>query len=63
MTITKGSVHITASRGFVDYLLHNATALKFRKWIQEIPIPDELFFSSLNHNPQLGVPGAYKGQL
>lgn len=59
--VTKGSVHITACRGFVDYVLHNSTALEFREWIKGIPVPDELFFSSLNFNPQLGVPGSYKG--
>lgn len=61
MIITKGSVHVTASRAFVDYVLHDPFALEFREWIQQIPVPDELFFSSLNHNPDLGVPGSYKG--
>lgn len=61
--VTKGSVHITACRGFVDYILHNSTAIEFREWIKTIPVPDELFFSSLNFNPQLGVPGSYKGKF
>ena len=62
-TITKGSVHITASRGYVDYVLHDERALKFREWVKDTGVPDETFFSSLNFSPQLGVPGAYLGKL
>ncbi|CAH1778732.1 unnamed protein product [Owenia fusiformis] len=58
----KGSVHVTASRDFVDYLLHNKTALEFLEWAKTAGIPDESFFSSLNHNPHLGVPGSYAGE-
>jgi len=61
VTLTKGSVHITASRAFVDYVLHDDRALKFKKWVKDTGIPDETFFSSLNHSPQLEVPGAYRG--
>ena len=35
VTITKGSVHIIAQRGFVDYVLHNSQALKFREWVKD----------------------------
>lgn len=59
--VTKGSIHIIASRAFVDFVIHNETAVKFRDWIRESSFPDETFFSSLNHSPQLGVPGAYLG--
>jgi len=59
--VTKGSVHIIASRAFVDYVIHNETAIKFRDWIKKSFYPDETFFSSLNHSPKLGVPGAYLG--
>ena len=62
VTLTKGSVHIAASRAFVDYVLHDERALKFRDWVKDTGVPDETFFSSLNHSPQLGVPGAYKGK-
>ncbi|XP_060078206.1 beta-1,3-galactosyl-O-glycosyl-glycoprotein beta-1,6-N-acetylglucosaminyltransferase-like [Ylistrum balloti] len=58
----KGSVHITANRGFVDYILHNQTAIDFLNWTRRIDFPDECFFSSLNHNPHLGIPGTYKGE-
>ena len=59
--LTKGAVHIAAQRGFVDYVLHNKTARDFFQWLKKTEIPDELFYASLNHNPHLGVPGAYKG--
>jgi len=59
--VTKGSVHIIASRAFVDFVIYNDTALKFRDWIKTSYYPDETFFSSLNHSPKLGVPGAYLG--
>ncbi|XP_069115349.1 beta-1,3-galactosyl-O-glycosyl-glycoprotein beta-1,6-N-acetylglucosaminyltransferase-like [Argopecten irradians] len=58
----KGSVHITVNRGFVDYILHNQTAIDFLNWTRGIDFPDECFFSSLNHNPHLGIPGTYKGE-
>ena len=59
--VTKGSVHIIASRAFVQFVIHNSTAIKFRDWIKKSFYPDETFFSSLNHSPKLGVPGAYLG--
>ena len=59
--VTKGSVHIIASREFVHFVIHNSTAIKFRDWVKNSFYPDETFFSSLNHSPSLGVPGAYLG--
>ena len=59
--ITKGSVHILASRGFVDYMINNETAIKFLAWVKTTIIPDETFFSTLNYNPHLKVPGSYLG--
>jgi len=59
--LVKGSTHITASKAFVDYLLHDPVALKFREWVKEIKFVTELLFSSLNHSPHLYVPGSYTG--
>lgn len=59
----KGSVHIVANRGFVDFILHNKIGKDFLNWTRNVDIPDETFFTSLNHNPQLQIPGAYKGKL
>ena len=61
ITIAKGSLHIAAQRGFVDYVLHNEAAQVFLEWVKDTGVPDETFFSSLNVSPQLGVPGATTG--
>ena len=63
ITTTKGSVHIVAVRGFVEYVVYNRTAIDFLDWVKDTYIPDETFFSSLNHNPHLRVPGSYLGRL
>ncbi|PVD27138.1 hypothetical protein C0Q70_12290 [Pomacea canaliculata] len=60
---TMGSVHIAVNRDFVDYVLHSPVAQDLLEWTQFVAIPDETFFSSLNHNPQLGIRGSYKGDL
>jgi len=61
--ITKGSVHIAAVRGFIEYVIHSRTAAEFLDWVKDTAIPDETFFASLNHNPHLRVPGSYLGML
>ena len=60
-TITKGECHIAVTRGFVSYVLSDKRALTFRDWAKRTEVPDELYFPSLSHSPQLGVPGAYTG--
>jgi hypothetical protein len=62
VTLTKGSVHIVASRAYVDYVINNDTAKQFLQWTRRTWIPDETYFSSLNHSPQLKVPGSYLGE-
>ncbi|XP_052251983.1 beta-1,3-galactosyl-O-glycosyl-glycoprotein beta-1,6-N-acetylglucosaminyltransferase-like isoform X2 [Dreissena polymorpha] len=59
ITAIKGSVHIVANRGFVDFILHDQRAHDLLNWTRQTEVPDETFFSTLNHNPHLGVPGAY----
>ncbi|CAG5115950.1 unnamed protein product [Candidula unifasciata] len=62
ITPVKGSVHITVNRDFVGYILHNKTAKALLEWAKNnVSVPDETYFATLNHNPQLGVRGAYKG--
>lgn len=58
---TKGAVHVIVQRGFVDYVLHSAIAKDFLNWVKKVDIPDETFFSTLNHNSNLKVPGSYLG--
>ena len=36
--------------------------IEFTEWLRDTGVPDETLFTSLNHSPQLGVPGAYKGE-
>ncbi|PVD27135.1 hypothetical protein C0Q70_12287 [Pomacea canaliculata] len=59
--LVKGAVHIAVNRDFVDYVLHSPVAQDFLNWTRRVHIPDETFFASLNHNPQLGIRGSYKG--
>ncbi|XP_055865606.1 beta-1,3-galactosyl-O-glycosyl-glycoprotein beta-1,6-N-acetylglucosaminyltransferase-like [Biomphalaria glabrata] len=61
ITAIKGSVHIAVNRDFVDYILHHRTAKDLLDWVKNTSIPDETFFTTLNHNPQLGIRGTYKG--
>ena len=62
LTMTKGSVHIAVNRHFVHYIVTSPVARDFRKWVRRLPFPDEEFFGSLNDNPQLGIPGSYRGR-
>ncbi|XP_071173987.1 beta-1,3-galactosyl-O-glycosyl-glycoprotein beta-1,6-N-acetylglucosaminyltransferase-like [Mytilus edulis] len=61
ITPVKGSVHVAVSRGFVEYILFDKIAKSYFNWTRSVEIPDEVFFSTLNHNPQLKIPGSYKG--
>ncbi|XP_052285132.1 beta-1,3-galactosyl-O-glycosyl-glycoprotein beta-1,6-N-acetylglucosaminyltransferase-like [Dreissena polymorpha] len=61
ITAVKGAVHIVVNRGFVDFVLHDQRAHDLLNWTRPTHIPDETYFATLNHNPQLGVPGAYLG--
>ncbi|WAQ94346.1 GCNT1-like protein [Mya arenaria] len=58
---SKGAVHIAASRGYVDYLLHDQRAKDLLEWTRKTDVPDETFFSTLNSNSHLNVPGSYNG--
>ncbi|KAL3886799.1 hypothetical protein ACJMK2_026770 [Sinanodonta woodiana] len=62
ITAIKGAVHVIVNRDFVDYVIHNPIAQDFLNWSRNVVIPDETFFASLNHNPQLGIRGSYKGE-
>ena len=61
ITLYKGEYHVVLSRSFVDYVLENNTAKDFLKWLKTTGHPDETYFNTLVHNPQLGVPGIPKG--
>ena len=59
ITIMKGWNHVGVTREFVKFVLYNNTAIDFYKWLHDIYIPDEVFFSSLQRHP--GSPGGYHG--
>ncbi|XP_074659037.1 beta-1,3-galactosyl-O-glycosyl-glycoprotein beta-1,6-N-acetylglucosaminyltransferase-like [Tubulanus polymorphus] len=61
--VVKGAVHVVLSRGFVEFTTHAPVAKYLYNWFSETAIPDEYFFATLNHNPQLGAPGAYTGKV
>ena len=58
ITIMKGWNHIAATRKFVEFVLYDTIATDFYKWLSDIYIPDEVFFSSLQRHP--GTPGGYR---
>ena len=61
ITPVKGAVHVVLNREFVYYAIHNEKANDFLDWCRKVKIPDEVFFSSLQHNPHLGIRGSYRG--
>ena len=61
VSLHKGSTHALLTRAFVQYLLYNKTAKDFARWLRKTNFPDESLVPSLNHSPQLQVPGAYTG--
>ncbi|CAD5115697.1 unnamed protein product [Dimorphilus gyrociliatus] len=63
VVVMKGAVHIIAQRGYIDYILHNKTAIDFLSWVRQVKHPDETYFASLNHSPKLKVPGSYLGKV
>ena len=61
VTPVKGAVHITVNRNFVEYVVHNSTAHAVLGWVKKAGYSDEAYFSTLNNNPQLNIPGSYTG--
>ena len=61
ITAVKGGIHVALSRPFVDFAINNKLAKDLLEWCRKVEIPDELFFSTLHNNPQLNIPGSYKG--
>ncbi|ESO84451.1 hypothetical protein LOTGIDRAFT_179636 [Lottia gigantea] len=57
----KGNIHVVLNRQFVNYTIINQVSKDFIKWLNNTIVPDETLFASLNHNPQLGIPGSYIG--
>ena len=61
--IAKGSTHMAVTREFVEFAVNDSRAQDLLDWMKDIKVPDEHFFQTLNHNPQMNIPGAYLGQF
>jgi len=59
--VSKGSTHMAVTHQFVEFALNDRRAQDLLHWMSNINVPDEHFFQTLSHSPQLGVPGSYKG--
>ncbi|KAK3105768.1 hypothetical protein FSP39_005151 [Pinctada imbricata] len=55
----KSCTHISASRAFVNYAVHNNTAQQILNWTRTVKVPDEIYFGVLNFSPHLEAPGAF----
>ncbi|KAL8594816.1 hypothetical protein ACOMHN_047533 [Nucella lapillus] len=59
LLVYKGSVHVAATRAFVDYALHSNVSRQLLAWLKRgVVVPDEVFYNTLNFNTHLGVPGS-----
>jgi len=58
---SKGAVHVALNRDFVDFAVYDSRSHDLLKWLKPQNVPDETFFSTINHNPSLGVPGSFLG--
>ncbi|KAI8777582.1 beta-1,3-galactosyl-O-glycosyl-glycoprotein beta-1,6-N-acetylglucosaminyltransferase [Biomphalaria glabrata] len=63
VTPYKGQVHVVLFRAAVDFILHSFVSRVFLEWVNKTNIPDELYFSSLNSNPHVGIPGGNKNPM
>jgi len=59
--VAKGSTHMAVTREFVEFAVYDSRAQDLLLWMRDIKVPDEHFFQTLNHNPQMNVPGSYLG--
>ncbi|KAK6169294.1 hypothetical protein SNE40_020374 [Patella caerulea] len=62
IVVAKGSAYGVFTRQFVKYMINNQIAKDFLEWCRTILSPDEYYWSSLNYNPHLQIPGAIKGK-
>jgi len=52
---------MAVTREFVEFAVNDSRAQDLLHWMRDIKVPDEHFFQTLNHNPQMGIPGSFKG--
>lgn len=46
----------------MEYVINSRVAKDFLRWVNKTDTPDETYFATLIHNPQLGIPGSFKGR-
>ena len=63
ITVVKGSAYGIFSKDFVEFLLNDQRAKDFLNWTRDILSPDEYYWATMNHNPDLHAPGSYNGTL
>ena len=61
--VAKGSTHMAVTREFLEFALSDSRAQDLLYWMRDIRVPDEHFFQTLNHNPQMDIPGSFLGQF
>jgi len=59
--VAKGMTHMAVTRAFVEFAVNDRRAQDLLYWMRDIKVPDEHFFQTLNHNPQMNIPGSFKG--
>jgi len=60
--VIKGSTHMAVTREFVKFAVSDPRAQDLLYWMRNIKVSDEHFFQTLNHNPQMKIPGSFLGQ-
>lgn len=60
LTIVKGSAYAAFTRKFVAFALEDQKAKDLFEWSKDTYSPDEFFWSTLQYNPSLNVPGVSK---
>lgn len=61
ITWFKGSVHIAVNRDFVSFIFQSSKSHIILDALANSLVPDEQFFTTLNYNVQLGIPGTFIG--
>lgn len=59
ISVHKGSTHIVAIRGFVEFVLHSKVGKDFIEFLKDTYVPDETIYSSLQQHPL--TPGGIRG--
>lgn len=55
LTIYKGQKNVVLTRKFANFILHHPVAVGFRRWCDDMLIPDESFYSTLVHIKKISM--------